>query len=1150
MAATEEKTTGPQSLITEEYVREALKADKGGDASLKSWKVVDFTKPGDNYVGMVTSVAVKYSMYSKEEFEVSYIVKLTAQKNIDGFSDLTKIFFSKEGKFYQEVLPALNKAITLAGQEQLHLPRCLYVSLEDGKEHIYFEDLRTKGFKMFDRKKGMDQDHVALVMAELARLHSASYLWMRNFQEEATVAKKYEFLVKDWLTFTPSAKKVFLPVFENDIDTGVKMLEKIGGYETAIDWLRSLKPEVADIISVQIQSTRFNSICHGDCWNNNILFRYNDEGRPIDVMLLDLQLCRKASLASDLNYFLYTSVTGDIRRPNIDDFMSVLHYLHRIPKVSKIKENCDKMTVKDHLPSEKRPEKSKIITMTFKNGEEYKGKVTEVNKPNSKRKFVCFIKLEGGKTIEVDFENEIRDWKYLINEKEEHYEALEEVKDTGQEKIGSRKERIVDMIKDLLMKNFTISKVESSEFRFTGIDIVKTREGIEVSMEDYAQSIEEIKEIRKIGNDEPLTKTEYKVFRSGLRMSRAWLEEVEALFENYPTTEIERAALLAKHLDGKAKTALRSLDQGQQGDLVEVRQVITKAIMLEDLYQCVPGPLAVHLNDKQPKTLAVACRLADDWETFNPSYSTAHRRIVPPSHLSGSTRPKDTHQGHLWICNVCKKMGHLAAECCLKSAPNHKPPQNPPTPPNGASASSQDQSDALRETQAQQRGSCRACWLQCTTPPDIPGALSMCLQPVASPEKETITPQSLITEEHVQEALKSDKGGDALLKSWEVVDFTKPGDNYACIVTSVEVKYLKNNEECEVSYVVKLNSLRNLEGFPELTTVMFEKEGRFYQEILPALNAALLSSGQEPLHLPKCFHVFLGPDKEQIYFEDLRARGFKMFERRKGMDKDHVVLVLKEIARLHSASYLLMRTCKEGDTVTAKYEFLSKDWLNFTPSAKELFVPMFQKEVDTGVMMLEKVGGYETTIDWLKSFKNEVEDVLGPQMLSEIFNTICHGDCWNNNILFRYDAEGHPTEVMLVDLQLCREASIGTDLSYFLYTSLTGDVRKPHLDDFMSVYHSSYKEVLEGGHLQMYFTQEDLKREFRCKNKYGLLFVFMILPALLMEPSEVPEFTDKDMETLALEFRAIALDKLNTNPLFKHRFLSVLDELKETGLIS
>ncbi|XP_064080620.1 uncharacterized protein LOC135197485 [Macrobrachium nipponense] len=80
-------------------------------------------------------------------------------------------------------------------------------------------------------------------------------------------------------------------------------------------------------------------------------------------------------------------------------------------------------------------------------------------------------------------------------------------------------------------------------------------------------------------------------------------------------------------------------------------QDLFNRIMLEDLYRCVPGPLAVHLNDKQPKTLVDACRLADDWETFNPSHSTAHRRIVPPGHLSGFTRPKDPHQGPPRTCN-------------------------------------------------------------------------------------------------------------------------------------------------------------------------------------------------------------------------------------------------------------------------------------------------------------------------------------------------------------------------------------------------------------------------------------------------------------------------------------------------------------------
>merc|ERR1712101_37676 len=54
-------------------------------------------------------------------------------------------------------------------------------------------------------------------------------------------------------------------------------------------------------------------------------------------------------------------------------------------------------------------------------------------------------------------------------------------------------ERIVNGIKE----KFTVSKIEEDKFRFTGLD-VKVEDGkVQVSMEDYADSVNEIKEIRK-----------------------------------------------------------------------------------------------------------------------------------------------------------------------------------------------------------------------------------------------------------------------------------------------------------------------------------------------------------------------------------------------------------------------------------------------------------------------------------------------------------------------------------------------------------------------------------------------------------------------------------------------------------------------------
>ncbi|XP_066990856.1 uncharacterized protein [Macrobrachium rosenbergii] len=422
---------------------------------------------------------------------------------------------------------------------------------------------------------------------------------------------------------------------------------------------------------------------------------------------------------------------------------------------------------------------------------------------------------------------------------------------------------------------------------------------------------------------------------------------------------------------------------------------------------------------------------------------------------------------------------------------------------------------------------------------------------MAANEMKPVTPQSVITEDSVKKVLEADKGSDALLKSWKVIDFTKPGDNYACFVTSVGVKFSKGNEEdCEVSYIVKLNAQRRMEGIPDMTPFMFKKEGKFYEQLAPVLNGALTAAGQKPLRFPKCFLVLLEEGKEQIYFEDLRARDYKMFDRKKGMSKDHCSLVLAELARLHGASYLLRKKSLEGRPAAEKYDFLALDFFNFFPKARDLFLPVFQANVDTGMMMLERVGGYETAIEWLKTFKLEIENVFTTAMQSEKYSSICHGDCWNNNILFKYDDEGHPVDLMLVDLQICREVSLACDLNYFLYTSVTGDVRRPNIDHFMSVYHSAYKEVLEGGGLPMYFNQKELLEEFRDKNKTGLAFALSLIPALLMEPDDVPEFTDRDLEELMQELRMITLSKLNTHPLCKPRYLSIFDEFMETGLIS
>ena len=81
----------------------------------------------------------------------------------------------------------------------------------------------------------------------------------------------------------------------------------------------------------------------------------------------------------------------------------------------------------------------------------------------------------------------------------------------------------VKRVIDHIGRELTVSKIEEDCFRFAGLDIKKVDNGIKVSMEDYTNSLEDIKEIRKVEDqNEPLTKLEMKEYRK-MTGKIAWL---------------------------------------------------------------------------------------------------------------------------------------------------------------------------------------------------------------------------------------------------------------------------------------------------------------------------------------------------------------------------------------------------------------------------------------------------------------------------------------------------------------------------------------------------------------------------------------------------------------------------------------------------
>lgn len=72
------------------------------------------------------------------------------------------------------------------------------------------------------------------------------------------------------------------------------------------------------------QSDRFQVLCHGDFWCNNVMFKY-ESGSPTYCLLLDFQLANFNSPAFDLNYFIFTSMRKELKLTQMD---TLIHYYH------------------------------------------------------------------------------------------------------------------------------------------------------------------------------------------------------------------------------------------------------------------------------------------------------------------------------------------------------------------------------------------------------------------------------------------------------------------------------------------------------------------------------------------------------------------------------------------------------------------------------------------------------------------------------------------------------------------------------------------------------------------------------------------------------------------------------------------------------
>ena len=208
---------------------------------------------------------------------------------------------------------------------------------------------------------------------------------------------------------------------------------------------------------------------------------------------------------------------------------------------------------------------------------------------------------------------------------------------------------------------------------------------------------------------------------------------------------------------------------------------------------------------------------------------------------------------------------------------------------------------------------------------------------------------------------------------------------------------------------------------------------------------------------PRC--PFAREEIPIIIMENLKAKGFQMYDATKGWTVDHFKITLLEMARFHAAGYHVIQHSRKG-AVGLREDFPLIADLGYegiiqikTESFKEEVGKSISSVIKSGINIIAQNMGDK---DILRRFRNwnVMEGASNSLRPSEDFDVICRADSWSNNFLFKYDEEsGKPVEVRFVDLQLAMRGRPTFDLAVLFATSATPKMRRENQECLLRLYH-------------------------------------------------------------------------------------------------
>nr|XP_014291829.1 uncharacterized protein LOC106690786 [Halyomorpha halys] len=166
----------------------------------------------------------------------------------------------------------------------------------------------------------LDIDHIRVAIKKIAEFHSFSFILKHENKE------RFLQLTKELgnTPLPPEIEHEYDVINAACIERGIKPLLKNSlSVDLLTNCLSLLKCPNKTRELIAFPEEPFGVICHGDYCNNNILYKFDENDKPIDCVFIDFQFSKYGSVAIDVFFFLCLNTDAEVRGKYWDEILKL-----------------------------------------------------------------------------------------------------------------------------------------------------------------------------------------------------------------------------------------------------------------------------------------------------------------------------------------------------------------------------------------------------------------------------------------------------------------------------------------------------------------------------------------------------------------------------------------------------------------------------------------------------------------------------------------------------------------------------------------------------------------------------------------------------------------------------------------------------------